>query len=299
MPTRQPDADDIRQVRSFSRTVTEGIGVLHDHFLGRGRPLGESRILWEIGPGGVEIRALRQRLALDSGYVSRVLRSLEQQRLVRVKPSREDARVRHAILTPAGHREREELDRRSDLLAADLLAPLAGRHRRRLIDAMTEVAHLLQASMVHFAIENPSSADARWCFEQYFDELARRFEAGFDPARTISAQAAEITPPNGFLVLARLRGAPVGCGALKLHRRAPAELKRMWLSPAVRGLGVGRRLLEEIEKQARQRGVRRLHLETNSALKEAIALYRSAGYRETQPFNTEPYAHHWFEKRLS
>jgi ribosomal protein S18 acetylase RimI-like enzyme len=90
----------------------------------------------------------------------------------------------------------------------------------------------------------------------------------------------------------------VGCGALRFHAGAPAELKRVWLAPEVRGLGIGRRLLEELERQARQRGVEALRLETNRALSEAIALYRSSGYREIEPFNDEAYAHHWFEKRL-
>ncbi|HET8647419.1 MAG TPA: MarR family transcriptional regulator, partial [Vicinamibacteria bacterium] len=69
----------VTRVRSFNRLVTERVGALHDHFLGRDRPLGECRLLWEIGAGPIEIRHLRARLALDSAYVSRLLRSLESQ----------------------------------------------------------------------------------------------------------------------------------------------------------------------------------------------------------------------------
>jgi ribosomal protein S18 acetylase RimI-like enzyme len=98
--------------------------------------------------------------------------------------------------------------------------------------------------------------------------------------------------------VARLSGEPVGCGALKLHGRAPAEVKRMWVSSRARGLGVGRRILEALEQQARERGVRTVRLETNRSLREAIGLYRSAGYAEVRAFNTEPYADHWFSKRL-
>lgn len=163
---------------------------------------------------------------------------------------------------------------------------------------MGEVERLLQASMVRFAVEDPTGGDARWCFHQYFAELAARFEAGFDPSRSISADAREITPPEGALVIARLRGRPVGCGALKFHREAPAELKRMWVDPAVRGLGVGRRLLVELERHARNAGASVVRLETNRALTEAIALYRRSGYVEVDAFNAEPYAHHWFKKRL-
>jgi GNAT superfamily N-acetyltransferase len=101
-------------------------------------------------------------------------------------------------------------------------------------------------------------------------------------------------------VVARLRGHPIGCGALKLHAaETPAELKRMWVDPSSRGLGVGRRLLETLEALARENGVRVLRLETNNALREAIELYCRAGFVEVAPFNDEPYARHWFEKTLS
>jgi ribosomal protein S18 acetylase RimI-like enzyme len=76
-------------------------------------------------------------------------------------------------------------------------------------------------------------------------------------------------------------------------------VKRMWIAPSVRGLGLGRRLLEELERRARGSKTKLLRLETNRALREAVSLYRGAGYREVAAFNTEPYAHHWFEKRLT
>ena len=151
---------------------------------------------------------------------------------------------------------------------------------------------------VEFTIEDPRSVDARWCFEQYFAELDARFKAGFDPSLSISADVAELTPPAGLLVIARTAGRSIGCGALKFHPDGPTELKRMWVSPEHRGIGLGRRILDELERQARDQGVTTLRLETNNSLSEAIALYRSAGFVEVPAFNDEPYAHHWFEKQL-
>ena len=289
----------VEQVRSFNRIMTERIGVLNDHFLGRDHPLGEARLIWEIGEQGTTVRALRRRLGLDSAYVSRLLRSLERQGLVTVVAGGSDGRVRQVHLTEAGLRERSELDERADTFARSLLEPLGERERVKLAAAMAQVERLLIASMVEIAVADPTSADARWCLQQYFAELGERFEAGFDPARSISADAHELTPPGGLLLIARLREEPVGCGALKLHADAPAEIKRMWVAQRARGLGLGRRLLLDLERHARELEVAVLHLETNRTLNEAIHLYRESGYQEVAPFNDEPYAHHWFEKRLS
>src|SRR5260370_40247925 len=96
------DVLPVKRGRSFNRTVAERIGALDDRFLGRARPMGEARTLWEVGPAGIEVRALRARLGLDSGYMSRVLRSLERQGLVVVATSPDDRRVRRGHLTVAG-----------------------------------------------------------------------------------------------------------------------------------------------------------------------------------------------------
>jgi DNA-binding MarR family transcriptional regulator/GNAT superfamily N-acetyltransferase len=286
------------RVRSFNRTVTQRIGVLQDEYLSRGRPLGASRVLWEIGDDGTDLRALRTRLDLDSGYLSRLVRSLEQDGLVVVEPSAHDKRVRSVRITAAGRTERKVLDRRSDELAESMLARLSGTQRDQLVDAMELVERLLIAGLVDVDIEDPSSAAARFCIESYFGELDTRFDTGFDPTRSIPADAAELTEPAGLLLVARLRDEPVGCGALKFHGTEPAEVKRMWVAPTARGLGVGRRILGELEQRARQRGIRVVRLETNKSLHEAMRLYRTAGYAEVAAFNDEPYAHHWFEKRL-
>jgi DNA-binding MarR family transcriptional regulator/predicted N-acetyltransferase YhbS len=292
------DASMIGQVRRFNRTVTQRIGALSDAFLSRDRPLGQARLLWEVGPDGADVRALRSRLDLDSGYLSRLLRSLENDGLVVVRQSRTDRRIRTARLTRDGLAERAELDRRSDDAATSILRPLSAAQRAQLITAMAQVERLLLASSVQVAVRDPRNPDARFCMRAYFSELSQRFDAGFDPAKSISADDAELTPPAGLLLVATLHSEPIGCGALKFHHGAPAEIKRMWVAPAVRGLGLGRRLLTDLEAHAVAHRVHTLRLETNRALHEAIGLYRAAGYREAAPFNDEPYAHHWFEKTL-
>lgn len=296
--SQRMDAEQVRRVRSFNRAVSQRIGALDDSFLGRGRPLGEARLLYEIGHEGAEVRTLRARLGLDSGYLSRLLRSLERQGLVRAKASAQDGRVRRVALTAKGGEEVAELDRRSDTFARSLLAPLGRAQQTRLMAAMTEVERLIQAAAVQFAPEAADSPAARGCLEAYFRELAARFESGFDPARSIAVRPEELRPPAGVLVLAWLDGRAVGCGAMRVKPGAVGEIKRMWVASEVRGLGVGRRLLTYLEGCARGLGVGVLRLDTNRRLAEAQALYRACGYRDVPPFNDEPYAHHWFEKRL-
>lgn len=288
--------DEIAEVRRFNRLVTQRVGALNDHYLARDRPLGEARVLWEIDTGA-DVRDLRARLDLDSGYLSRLLRALEAAGLVTVEASERDRRVRIARLTDQGRAERVILDERADDLAGSLLAPLNAKQRARLVDAMREVDRLLTAGLVTVTPTDPDHPRARHCLTAYFTELAVRFENGFDAAKGISAEGDELRLPAGLLLVATLHGEPVGCGALKLAGEH-AYIKRMWVDDTRRGLGIGRRLLAELERQAAAQGASTARLETNRALGEAITMYRAAGYREVEPFNEEYYAHHWFEKIL-
>jgi DNA-binding MarR family transcriptional regulator len=289
----------VDQVRRFNRVVTERVGALNDHFLGRARPLGEARLLWEIGLDDCEVRLLRSRLGLDSGYLSRLLRSLETAGLVKVSASCGDRRIRVARLTAAGRRERATLDERSDELAQSLLAPLNSRQRKRLVAAMGEVQRLLIAAGVEIRSVDPEHPDARYCLAEYVAELNRRSTRGFDPSVGATALPHEVRPPAGQFFIAYLHGEAIGCGAVKYHGDAPAEIKRMWIAPQARGLGLGRRLLEKLEACALAGGARVAHIETSAVLTEALALYRSAGWIEVPPFNDEPFADHWLEKSLT
>jgi DNA-binding MarR family transcriptional regulator/N-acetylglutamate synthase-like GNAT family acetyltransferase len=290
------DRESVERVRRFNRTVTQRVGALSDRFLARDRPLGASRVLWEIGAEGCEVRMLRARLGLDSGHASRLLRALEADGLVAVEPGAADRRVRVARLTRRGRAERKLLDSRSDDLAVEILAPLSGGQRRELVDAMHVVDRLLTAASVELRVTDPRDPEARRCLAAYFAELDRRSDTGFDPAAGISAEPEELTPPAGTFLVAHLRGETVACGAVKHRAGRPAEIKRMWVAESARGHGIARRLLGELEAHARRHGATAARLETNRTLVEAIALYRSAGYVEVPAFNDEPFAHHWFEK---
>lgn len=288
------------QVRRFNRAVTQQVGALDDRYLASDRPLGEARVLWEAGASsdGCDVRALRSRLGLDSGYLSRLLRSLERGGLVTVEPHDGDKRVRTVRLTPAGAAERARLDRRSDELAWSFLQPLDDAKRRRLVAAMDEVERLLAAGLVEVEVVDPAHPTAQHCLREYYLELDRRMATGFDPDRALAVDPDEMRPPAGVFLVATLRGEAVGCGALKVRPGQPIEVKRMWVASTARGLGLGRRLLAELEDRAAAAGGTVVRLDTNSALAEAINLYESAGYRRVAAFNDEPHADRWFEKRL-
>ena len=147
--------------------------------------------------------------------------------------------------------------------------------------------------------EPPASRDAQYCLSEYYCELSQRFASGFDPAQSLSPSLEEFLPPDGSFIVMRLNDEPVGCGGFKRTSPDTAYLKRMWIAPSARGLGLGVRLLDALEEQARARGYRKVQLETNQSLTEARQLYRRCGYLEVAPFNEEPYAHHWFEKALT
>lgn len=277
-------------MRAFNRLVTRQAGVVGDRYLGR-RPFGEYRVLFEIGREGATPRDLRARLGLDSGYLARMLGSLRRDGLVGEREHAADRRTKQLTLTRSGRAELKRLDRVSDAHAAAVLEPLDSGQRERLLRAQDEVRRLLALSMFTIELEDPASADARWCLGHYAAELAERFEESFD---------ATVWPadPTRF-VIARIGGQPAGCGALKTLSPDIGEIARMWVDRPHRGLGIARRLLTALEEQAAELGFTTVRLDTNRALDEAKAMYRGAGYTEIERYNDNPYADHWFEKRLA
>lgn len=146
------------------------------------------------------------------------------------------------------------------------------------------------------------SADAQWAMRQYFTELDERFVGGFaaaDVEAALREARSNLNPPAGRFLVARRGGTVVACGGLALLDEETAEIKRMWVAPEGRGLGLGRRLLARLEQEAAALGRRTAVLDTNGVLLEAIAMYERAGYRHRERYNDNPYAQIWFTKVLS
>ena len=281
--------NDTDTLRRFNRTYTQRIGALDESFLGTGRPLGVSRLLFEIGPDGAGVRELRERLAPDSGYLTRLLRRLEDEGLVAVSPDPDDRRRRTAALTAAGRRAWGQLDDRSEELARRLVEPLTDRQRERLVDALATADLLVRAATVRLREVEPTDPAAVDAAGRYFAELDRRFPDGFD--------AGEPDPAGTFL-LATSDGRPVAYGGVRALSAGTGEIKRMWVHEDWRGAGLGSRMLRELEGLTARLGHDRVVLDTNGTLTEAIAMYGRSGYRPIERYNDNPYAEAFFEKDL-
>ena len=290
----QPDA--IARVRRFNRAVTSEVGALDTSFLGRGRPLGAARVLNAIGHGHSDVAAVRDYLGLDSGLMSRLLRGLEEEGLIETVAHSDDARRRVARLTKRGRREFDAYEALSDAQAEAMIA----RHPRReeLLAAMDLVASALGRARISIEEVDPRSENARYCLGEYYAELARRFEEGFEVSRSRDPDASDMIRPRGAFLVAMSDGLAIGCVGLKGQGGDTAEVKRLWVSASARGVGLAKRLMAATEAAARELKIRVLRLDTNRALPEAIALYRNSGWTEIERFNDDPYPDFFFEKAL-
>jgi DNA-binding MarR family transcriptional regulator len=288
--------EQVETVRRFNRVYTQRIGALEDSFLGMGLPLSAMRLLFEIGSAPGTVRALRARLGLDSGYMSRLLRQLEAEGLVEVVPDLADGRRRRAILTVQGQRRWDVLDSRSQRRALELIEPLPESRRARLAAALSEAELLVRAATVTIEDADPASGPAQEAIGRYFAELRERF--GFLHSELVPDEARALRPPDGIFVLVVSDGKPVACGGVQSLEPTLGEIKRMWVLGSWRGAGLGSRLLGHLEDRARSLGHVTVRLDTNQALTEAIAMYYRSGYRAIDRYNDNPYATHFFEKSL-
>ncbi|GAA3753683.1 helix-turn-helix domain-containing GNAT family N-acetyltransferase [Plantactinospora mayteni] len=289
-------SEQARSVRDFNRYYSQRIGLLTDRYLGQDRPLSEARLLYEIGTGA-SVRDLRTRLGWDSGYLSRSLRSLEGQGLVQLRAHETDGRVRVAELTAAGTAELAELERRSTAAASELLAPLTVSQRAELIAAQHRTRQLLRLAAVTVEVVEADSAAARHCLTEYAAELSIRFPEGYDTRALVDP--AEVSGAGGAFLVGYEQGRPIGCGGIRTLGPGTAELCHLWVHGDARGLGLGRRLLAELERQAVTRSLHTVRLGTHRSLSEAATLYRSAGYHQIPVYGDSPYNQLCFERTLA
>ena len=289
--------DAIARLRRFNRAVTREVGALDTSFLGRGRPLGMARVLQLVRPEGTDVALIRDRLDLDSGLMSRFLRSLEREGLIETATDPTDRRRRIARLTAAGQAEMTAYEAIGHDRASRLIER-AGSRAADVVAAMDLIATLLNRDHQEIRPADPDSPEALYCLRAYFDEiLARVAIAKPEYFPLPDPGAGSYRPPQGRFLIAWSDDLPVGCVSLRPLDDRIAEVKRLWVHASARGQGLSRRLMTAIEIEARTMGYRHLRLDTNSALTEAIALYRATGWTDIPPYTTPP-ADVWLGKPL-
>jgi ribosomal protein S18 acetylase RimI-like enzyme len=243
------------------------------------------------------LRDLRSRLGLDAGYLSRLVRALEKEGLIRVGADAADGRIRVAELTAAGRAELAEQHRRANDVAEGLLGSLTEQQRAELTASLGTAERLLRLASIVVEVADPVSSDARGCLAAYAAEIRDRFPEGFEDADLVDA--AEVSGRRGAFVVAYEDGRPVGCGAVRTLEPRVGEIRHVWVAREARSLGLGRRLLAELERRAAELGHDVVRLGTHESPAEAIAMYRSCGYVEIPQYDGSAHTHHWFEKRLT
>jgi GNAT superfamily N-acetyltransferase len=222
---------------------------------------------------------------------------LEDEGLVVTAADETDRRKRIAQLTPSGRAEFAAYERLSDAKATAMIDTV--KNPDIVLDAMDRVVFALRRDDIVFSRTDPTHEDARGCLAKFYAELNHRFAGGFRVELSCDPDAGSMLPPHGAFLVAYLDGVALGCGALKGTDKGYGEIKRVWIAPAARGLGLARMFMQALEDQARDLGIGTLRLDTNSALHEAVSLYRNSGWTKIDRFNDDPYPDHFFEKHLT
>ena len=284
--------DAVGRLRRFNRLLTRRIGLVADRYLGSPLSFAQARLLYEVGLlAPLATHHLRRLLAADPAALSRGLAALEARQLIRRHVDPGNRRNRIVEVTARGRTLLATLDRRADARVAAMIAGLAARDRRGLVEAVDQARRLLLRVVLRIERRGDDDADVRAAQAAYLAEIARRFGRPLD----LWNQGA-LTPARSLLVVDE--GRPVGCGVLRDLAPGVGEIKRMWLHPDARGLGLGTRLLAALESAARHAGHQAVRLDTNEHLREAIALYESAGYRRIARYNDNPDATRFYAKSL-
>lgn len=278
----------IAEVRRFNRFYTKKIGVLSEAFLNTPYSLTEARVLHALAHrDGATATWLCEELGLDPGYLSRILRAFEQQNLIFRTPSPQDGRQTLISLTPAGRDAYEPLDRASQSDIGSLLAPLPEADQERLIGAMRTVSALMgdrsEASLNRtFVLRSHRPGDMGWVTQRhgalYSDEYGLNDRMELYVAEVVAKFLREYDPARERCWIADQDGTPIGSVFLVKESDEMARLRLLIVEPKARGLGVGRRLVDECIRFARQAGYREVTLWTHSILTAARRIYAAAGF---------------------
>lgn len=299
---KKPAQESAQALRAFNRFYTRRIGVRGDGLAaaedrssgGRRFSLTETRVLWELAQQpGLTAGMLAQALALNAGYISRLLSRLQAQGLLRVQRSGQDARQKPLSLTAAGRRACAALDQHAQTHAQALLAPLAGLQQQELLYAVHRVQQLLttQPGVAPVAMRGLQPGDLGWVVSRhgalYEAEYSwdQRFEALV--ARIAADHVDRLQPAREAAWVAEVGGQAMGCVFLvqarheKTHKplAGVAQLRLLLVEPAARGLGLGKALVQQCHRFARQAGYHTVRLWTQSLLLAARGIYQTAGYR--------------------
>jgi DNA-binding MarR family transcriptional regulator/GNAT superfamily N-acetyltransferase len=277
----------VEAVRRFSRFYTRQVGVLHEGYNGSEFSLTEARVIYELAHREAATASdLAKYLDLDPGYLSRILKNFQERRLVQRQASDLDARQYLLSLTEVGQQRFAELNARSRGDMAKMLSALTARQQQRLISAMSEIEALLSAEPERgapYILRPHQPGDIGWAVQKHGELYAREY--GWD--ETFEALAAEVgakflrdfDPKKERAWIAEKDGENIGFVMLIKQSDKVAKLRMLLVDPKARGLGIGKRLVEECIRFARNRGYKTMTLWTNDILATACHIYREAGFK--------------------
>jgi DNA-binding MarR family transcriptional regulator/GNAT superfamily N-acetyltransferase len=297
-----PNLDDrVAAVRRFSRFYTHRIGLLHEGLLGGPLSLTESRIIYELAhAGSTTATKLGEELSLDPGYLSRLLRGFEERELIERRPSELDARQNLLSLTNKGQEAYATINSRSREEIRTMLATLSPSEQHRLTTALDTAAALLgdasrSEPQIPYLLRTHQPGDMGWIV--HAQGVLYNQEYGWD--ETFEAVVAEIVA--SFIKnfdskrercwIAERHGAIIGSVFLIRSTAEVAKLRLLYVDPQARGLGVGKRLVDECIRFARQAGYRQITLWTNDILVAARSIYQQAGFRLVEEERHHSFGH--------
>lgn len=298
----------IATVRAFARTWTRVTGVLSAGLLDSPYSLTEVRVLFELATGdsgdGIDTVELRRELGLDPGYLSRMVGRFKTDRLVTTEPSRRDARRQVLRLTTSGREVFDELDRRAESDVRSLLESLRDEDQQRLVSAMTTVRDLVEdvPKPSAYVIRPLRPGDLGWVVHRHGVLYAEEFgwDSSFEAlvAQIVADYGRSHDPAREDAWIAEVEGQPAGCVFCVAKDSATAQLRILLVDPRARGLGIGRRLVNECIAFARRAGYKRIVLWTNDVLGSARRIYEAAGFRlvDEEPhrsFGHDLVGQHW------